>query len=122
MRIDGYVGDRRVLSRSFSADRSTDRLWLEADDRDLQADGSDCTRLAFGAVDRFGTPRATMEGAVHLHVDGPAAILGDNPFDLSSAGGLGAVFVRSIAGSTGTVRVSAQHATLGRASVQLVVH
>ena len=122
LRIDGYVGDTQVLSRFFSADRSTDRLWLEADDPDLRPDGSDCTRLAFGAVDRFGVPRATMEGAVHLHVDGPASILGDNPFELSGAGGIGAVYVRSIAGATGTVRISAEHAALGRASVQLDVH
>lgn len=121
LRIDGYVGNSCVLSRSFSADRSTDRLWLEVDDQELEADGSDCTRLAFGAVDRFGTPRATMEGTVRLEVDGPAAIVGDNPFDLSDAGGLAAVYIRTIARKAGTVRVSAKHATLGRASAQLQV-
>lgn len=122
LRIDGYVGNTRVLSRFFSADRSSDRLWLELDDQHLQADGSDCTRLAFGAVDRFGTARAMMEGSVLLRVHGPASIIGDNPFDLSGSGGLGAVYVRGIAGATGTVRISAENATLGRASVQLEVH
>lgn len=121
LRIDGYLGNTRALSRSFSADRSLDRLWLQADDSELEADGSDCTRLAFGAVDRLGTPRATAEGGVLLRADGPAAIVGDNPFELSGAGGLGAVYVRTIAGKTGTVRVSAEHERLGRASVQLQV-
>ena len=121
LRIDGYLGNHLVLSRSFSADRSLDRLWLEADDPELEAGGSDCTRLAFGAVDRFGTPRATMQGVVRLTVDGPAAIVGDNPFDLSGAGGLGAVYLRTVAAGTGAVRVTAEHATLGRASVQLQV-
>lgn len=121
LRIDGYLGNIRALSRSFSADRSLDRLWLEADDPELEADGSDCTRLAFGAVDRFGAPRATMEGAVLLRVDGPATIVGDNPFELSGAGGPGAVYLRTIPGKTGKVRVSAEHAQLGRASVQLQV-
>ncbi len=121
LRVDGYLGNRLVLSRSFSADRSLDRLWLEADDPELDAGGSDCTRLAFGAVDRFGAPRATMQGTVHLRVDGPAVIVGDNPFHLSSAGGLGAVYLRTIAGSTGRVHVTAEHATLGRASVELQV-
>ncbi len=32
LRIDGYIGNGQVLSRSFSADNSTDRLWLHADD------------------------------------------------------------------------------------------
>ncbi|MDE3201952.1 MAG: glycoside hydrolase family 2 protein, partial [Acidobacteriota bacterium] len=35
LQIDGYFGGRRVLSRSFSADRSTDKLWLHADDAEL---------------------------------------------------------------------------------------
>jgi beta-galactosidase len=121
LRIDGYVGETRVLSRSFSADRSADRLWLEADDRELHADGSDATRLAFGAVDRFGVPRATMDGSVVLHADGPAAIVGENPFNLSAAGGLGAVYIRTIAGKTGIVGISAEHAKLGHASVRLQV-
>lgn len=121
LRIDGYVGSVQLLSRSFSADRSADRLWLEGDDQVLQTNGSDCTRLAFGAVDRFGVPRATMEGTVLLRVDGPATLVGDNPFCLSGTGGLGAVYVRSIAGKPGTVRIDAEHATLGRASVQLEI-
>jgi beta-galactosidase len=121
LRIDGYVGNARALSRSFSPDRSVDRLWLAVDDRELHADGSDCTRLAFGAVDRFGNPRATMEGAVRLHIDGPAAIVGDNPFDLAGAGGLGAVYVRALVGQTGVVRIGAEHGTLRRSAVQLQV-
>ncbi|MGB6131616.1 MAG: glycoside hydrolase family 2 TIM barrel-domain containing protein [Acidobacteriaceae bacterium] len=121
LRIDGYLGNIRALSRSFSADRSLDRLWLQTDDPELEPDGSDCTRLAFGAVDRLGTPRATAEGAVLLRVDGPAVIVGDNPFQLSGTGGLGAVYLRTTDGKAGTVHVSAEHAELGRASLQLQV-
>jgi beta-galactosidase len=122
LRIDGYVGNERVLSRSFSADQSSDRLWLQADDRELTGDGSDCTRIAFGAVDRYGAPRPSRGGAVHLQVDGPAIIIGGNPFDLSATGGLGAVYLRTISGKTGTVHLTANHAELGRASVQVEIH
>ena len=121
LRIDGYVGHAQVLSRSFSADRSTDRLWLEADDLQLEAGGCDATRLAFGAVDRFGTPRSTMQGDVRLNLDGPGRILGDNPFSLAAAGGLGAVYIQSVSGRAGVIRISAEHPILGRASVQIVV-
>lgn len=122
LRIEGYVAGARVMSRSFSADRSEDRLWLEADDLALQADGVDTTRLAFGAVDRFGNPRSTMSGAVRLHLDGAGQIIGDNPFSLESAGGLGAVYVRTVAGETGTIRIAAEHPALGTASLEIEVH
>ena len=54
LRIDGYVEGEFERSRPFSTDNSADELWLHADDIELQGDGSDATRLAFGAVDKFG--------------------------------------------------------------------
>ncbi len=41
LRIDGYVGNTLLLSRSFSSDSSMDRLSLSADDVVINADGSD---------------------------------------------------------------------------------
>lgn len=122
LRIDGYVNSRRVLSRSFSSDRSADRLWLHAEDEELIADGSDATRLRFAAVDKFGALRPFAAGGVLLHLSGPGLIVGDNPFVLEDNGGAGAVYVRTLSGRAGRIRVEAQHPVLGSAAVEMVVH
>ena len=119
LRIHGYAGGKLVAARSFSADRFLDRLWLEADDSELQADGSDATRLAFGAIDRFGAPRPFVEGDVHLHVQGPGIIVGDNPFSLNDAGGRGAVWIKTVSRRRGAIMVTAEHAVLGRGTVRI---
>lgn len=121
LRIDGYVGKRRVLSRRFSSDHATDRLWVHADDAELANNGADCTRLAFAVVDKFGAPRAFAGGEVALDLEGPGAIVGDNPFPLEANGGAGAVYIRAVAGRVGTIRVTARHATLGAGSVEIRV-
>lgn len=107
LRIDGYVGRTLALSRSFSSDPSTDRFWLHADAPALIADGADMTRLAFAIVDKFGAPRAFAEGSVSLQIQGPGVLIGDNPFSLAENGGAGAVYVRTVPGRTGTIRISA---------------
>jgi len=119
LRIDGFVGSARVLSRSFSADSSADRLWLHADDAELRADGSDATRLAFRAVDKFGAPRPFVAGEVSFTIEGPGTIVGDNPFQLADSGGAGAVWIRTIPGRAGVITVAAKHSLLGSKRAQI---
>lgn len=112
LQIRGYVKDALVLSRAFSSNPEDDKLWLEADDSELLGDGSDTTRLAFGVVDKYGAPRAFAGGKVSLRMEGPGEIVGDNPFDLDATGGMGAVWIRTLAGSHGLIRVRAEHSLL----------
>ena len=121
LRIDGYLGGELVASRSFSADPSGDVLTLAADDAEIAADGTDATRLWFRVVDRYGAPRPYATGQVTLDLDGPAVLIGDNPFDLAAAGGVGAAWLRSLPGSPGPVIVTATHPTLGTASASVLV-
>ena len=121
LRIDGYVGDRLALSRSFSSDASTDQLVLDADDRVLIADGADATRLVFRVADRFGAQRAFADGQVTFEVTGPGVIVGDNPFSLADSGGAGAIWVRTIPSKVGVVRLQARHPSLGMKAVQIKV-
>lgn len=121
LRIDGYVGVAKVLSRSCSSDTSADRLWLHAEDAELEDDGIDMTRILFAAVDKFGAPRPFAIGQVKLELQGPGEIVGDNPFLLDASGGAGGVYVRTVREAAGIVRVSASHLTLGSAAVQIVV-
>ena len=121
LRIDGFLGTQRVLSRSFSSDTAKDQLWLKADDAELVADGSDATRLVFRAVDKFGAPRPFVGGEVRLDLTGPGVIVGDNPFQLADTGGAGAVWIKTLPDRSGRIRVTASHAVLGSQSVEIGV-
>ncbi|HEY7047193.1 MAG TPA: glycoside hydrolase family 2 TIM barrel-domain containing protein [Jatrophihabitantaceae bacterium] len=117
LRIDGYLGATKVASHSFSADAAGDRLLVTIDDTELIGDGSDATRIAFRAVDRYGRPRPYVPGEVTLSINGPAVLIGDNPFAFADAGSAGAVWVRTIRDTPGTVTLTARHPTLGSAAV-----
>ncbi len=121
LRIDGYLGGELVASRSFSADPSGDVLTLAADDAEIAADGTDATRLSFRVVDRYGAPRPYVTGQVTLDLDGPAVLIGDNPFDFAAAGGVGAAWLRSLPGSPGPVTVTVTHPILGTATASILV-
>jgi beta-galactosidase len=121
LRIDGYVGAARVLSRFFSPDTAADRLRLHAEDEELEADGTDMTRAIFAVVDKYETQRPFATGAVTLTLHGPGVIVGDNPFLLDANGGAGAVYVQTVRGSAGVVRITASHPTLGSSTAQIVV-
>ncbi|HSU61568.1 MAG TPA: glycoside hydrolase family 2 TIM barrel-domain containing protein [Bryobacteraceae bacterium] len=121
LRIDGYVGARQVLSRSFSADPVQDQFLLHAGDRELLGDGADATRLLFKVVDKFGAPRAFAGGEVSFRIDGPGILVGDNPFNLADAGGAGAVWVKAKPNGGGQIAVEAQHSRFGKKSVQITV-
>jgi len=118
LRIDGYVGDKLALSKSFSSDSSKDQLFLAADDTEIIGDGADATRLVFKVVDKFGTERAFAGGQVLFDLTGPGTIVGDNPFSsLDDSGGVGAVWIKAVPGATGSIVVKATHSTLGEKSV-----
>jgi len=80
-----------------------------------------CHPAGVRAADRHGAPRPYVGGQVTLDVAGPALLIGDNPFDFAAAGGAGAVWIRSLPGSPGTVTVTATHPSLGRAVVRVRV-
>jgi beta-galactosidase len=119
LRIDGYRGGVLAATRRFSADPSLDRLSVEADDTEIDADGIDATRVAFRAVDRYGNARPYAGGQVTLELSGPGALVGESPFDLGPSGGVGAVWIRSLPGSPGEITVRASHPGLGTARVTI---
>ncbi len=121
LRIDGFLGGQRVASAAMSADTTRDRLWLAAEDRAIEADGTDATRISFRALDAYGNQRPHVTGEVTLAIAGPATLIGDNPFPFAEYGGVGGCFIRSRPGRTGLVRISASHPSLGRAQAQLAV-
>jgi beta-galactosidase len=121
LRVEGYTGTRLAAVLLMSADTSRDRLQLAADDTTITADGSDATRVTFRATDAYGNHRPNVTGEVTLTLTGPAVLVGQNPFAFGYYGGIGGAFVRSVPGKTGQVTITARHATLGSASVQVTV-
>ena len=121
LRIDGYVGERLALSRSFSSDPGHDQFLLRADDEELVGDGADATRLVFQVADRFGAPRPFAGGDVRFELAGPGEIVGDNPFHLAESGGVGAVWVKTAPRSEGRIAVRAVHSSLGAKDVTIRV-
>jgi beta-galactosidase len=121
LEIRGYVGERLLLTRKLSADRSKDTLSLDADDPEILADGDDATRIWFATRDQFGAICPYLEGKVTLQVEGPAEIIGDNSFMLDETGGVGAIWVRSKPGQTGMITAHASHPRFGTKSVSVRV-
>ncbi len=117
--ILGYVGGKRVAQLTMSADLTRDHLVMTADDTVITADGIDATRVVFRGVDAHGNQRRNQTGQVELSVTGPAVLLGDNPFAFGAYGGLGGVWVRSVAGQFGEIAIAATHPTLGTARVEI---
>ena len=118
LRIDGYIGGQKVVSKSMSA-RGVDREFLlELDDLQLEGDGIDATRAVFRVTDEFGAIKPFATGAVTLAIEGPGEIIGENPFALT--GGVGAVWVRTTQ-DTGTIRLVATHPVLGSRTAELKV-
>jgi beta-galactosidase len=119
LHIQGYIGGQQVAELKMSADPVGDYLSMTADDGTITADGSDMTRVVFRALDAYGNQRRYPHGQVTLSVDGPGVLVGDNPFAFGDYGGLGAVWIRSVAGQPGTITVSAEHPALGQAQVYI---
>jgi len=115
LRIDGYIGGRQVISRSFSGRGADRKFALLADDTSLAGDGADTTRVVLRVTDEFGAIRPFAADAVRLEISGPAEIIGDNPFSL--VGGQGAIWVRALEVS-GKAKLTAIHPTLGAQQVE----
>ena len=93
LRIVGYVNERPVSEQRIAADGLPHALELFADDSALRADGADMTRLVFRIVDRYGNRLPYTNQSVSFEVDGPADLIGENPFAIM--GGQAALYVKA---------------------------
>jgi len=119
LKIEGYINNQLVLTRRFSSDPAQDKFYLAADDPAITADGSDATRVEFRVTDKYGAQRAFATGTVTFTLAGPATIIGDTPFDLAPAGGLGAIWLRSHPSTPGQVTLTARHSQLGEQQITI---
>jgi beta-galactosidase len=118
LRIDGYIAGKVVISKLYSGRGVDQKFEVRPDDVELDADGADATRVVMRVTDEFGAIRPLANDAIVLSLEGPADLIGDNPFAL--AGGTGAIWIRARE-QAGTVRLTATHARLGSRSVNFVL-
>jgi beta-galactosidase len=67
-------------------------------------------------TDEFGNIRQFANDAVTFELEGPAEIIGDNPYAL--IGGTGAIWIRAKE-QPGTVRLTATHPVFGKRQVEI---
>jgi beta-galactosidase len=118
LRVDGYLKGQQVVSKTYSGRGVDQKFSIHADDAELSADGADSTRAVFRVTDEFGAIRPYANDAIALSLDGPAQIIGDNPFTL--VGGTGAVWIRTRE-QAGTVHLTAKHPRLGTQTVSFTL-
>ena len=115
LRIDGYLQGKQVISKTLSGRGIDQKFSLHPDDAKLIADGADSTRVVLRVTDEFGAIRPFANDAIKLQVEGPAEIIGDNPFAL--IGGTGAIWIRAKE-QPGAVKLTATHPYLGTQQIQ----
>jgi beta-galactosidase len=118
LKIEGYIGGKLVKTLTLSGSGKDADLKVLPDDRELDGDGRDATRVVLMVTDEYGNIRPFATGAVSLSITGPGEIIGENPFAL--AGGTGAVWIRAKE-AAGTVRLVAKHPYLGSRTVEIRV-
>ncbi|MEO8561567.1 MAG: glycoside hydrolase family 2 TIM barrel-domain containing protein [bacterium] len=118
LRMEGYLGPKVVIERTYNVDGVDREFMVVADDDVLNADGADTTRVVMRVTDEFGSLRRYSTAAISLTLEGPAELVGDNPFSL--VGGGGAVWIRARE-QAGKVVLRASHPVLGTRSVSLQI-
>ncbi len=110
LRLEGYIHGKQVIVKKLSGNGVDTKFALLPDDTSLIADGADSTRVVMRVTDEFGAIRPFANDSIKLDIEGPAEIVGDNPFSL--IGGTGAIWIRAKE-QPGTVRLTAVHPQLG---------
>jgi beta-galactosidase len=115
LRIEGYIQGKLAITKSMSGRGVDQKFTLAPDDTQLNADGADSTRVVLRVTDEYGAIRPFANDAIKLSVEGPAEIIGDNPF--SVIGGTGAIWIRAKE-QAGTVILTAVHPRLGSQQIK----
>ena len=118
LRLEGYIQGKQVIVKKYSGKGIDQKFTLRPDDTRLFADGADTTRVVLRVTDEFDAIRPFANDAIKFEMEGPAEIIGDNPF--SVVGGTGAIWIRAKE-QAGTARLTATHPVLGKQTVEFQI-
>ena len=116
--LEGYIGGKLVVTKKLTGWGADREFRMEADDRELNGDGIDATRVVLKVTDQYGAVRPLANAAIRLSLTGPGEIIGENPFSLF--GGVGAVWVKAREAG-GIVRLTGRHPYLGEKILEISV-
>jgi beta-galactosidase len=116
LKIEGYIDGKLVITKQMSGSGVDTKFLLLPDDTRLQADGADSTRVVLRVTDEFGAVRPFANDSIKFELQGPATLIGDNPFSL--IGGTGAVWIRAQE-NAGKAILKAIHPNLGLQQVEI---
>ena len=112
----GFLHEEQAAEQWIACSQSPVKLDLSADVQELNADGSDMTRLSIRITDAYGNPLPYAFKIVTLKIDGPAELIGENPLLL--VGGQAAVYIKAHH-QTGLVTIHAKTSDLPETEVTL---
>lgn len=115
LKIEGYIGGKLVGTRKMSGKGVDKQFIVEADDKEIFANGIDMTRVVFRVADEFGNTLPFAHAAIQFTVEN-GEIIGENPFAL--VGGCGALWIKSTE-KVGVIKLTAKHARLGTKIVEI---
>ena len=118
LRIEGFIAGKQVISKDYSGKGVDQEFKLLPDETKLIGDGADAVRVVLRVNDEFGRVRPFAADAIEMKIEGPAEIVGDNPFGL--VGGTGAIWIRAKE-EPGTVRLHGKHPVLGEQTIEIEV-
>ncbi len=118
LRAEGFIDGKLVITKTLSGRGVDSKFVVLPDDHQLMADGADTTRVVVRVTDEFGAMRTYANDPIAFTLEGPAKLIGDNPFAL--IGGTCAVWVRA-GEKAGAVHLTAKHPRLGEQSVSFTL-
>jgi beta-galactosidase len=118
LRLEGYIQGKLAITKRYSGRGVDTKFMLRPDDTSLIGDGADTTRVVLRVTDEFDAIRPFANDSIKFEIEGPAEIIGDNPFSL--IGGTGAIWIRAKE-QAGKVRLTATHPVLGKQEVSIDV-
>jgi beta-galactosidase len=118
LRIEGYIDGKQVIAKTMSGRGVDQKFTLVPDDMSLNGDGADTTRVVLRVTDEFGAIRPFATDAIKFDLEGPAELIGDNPFGL--IGGTGAIWIRAKE-QAGTAVLTATHPVLGAQQLRIEI-
>jgi beta-galactosidase len=118
LQLIGFIQEKPVAEQWIASNRLPTNLELSVDTDQLYADGADLTRLVFRITDPYGNPLPFATKVVNFELDGPADLIGENPFPL--IGGQAALYLKA-GHQTGIVTVHAHTPGLPSASLSLEI-
>lgn len=114
----GIVDGEEVITKKFTPAPVPTKLVIEPDDLELNADGSDATRVVFRVVDQMGNTLPYFTDAIEFELEGPGTIIG--PAKTALIGGAIAAWVRA-GEEDGTIRLRGVTPRLASETAKIIV-